>query len=342
MRNLSDIIAAIGSMAEYDYDSTLEMAGALAQLARNDDSVVPALIQVLESAENRYARYVAAKALGEIRDPKSIPALVTAMREDRYSLACMGAAFALGRMIENEAAVLALIDALISNDEEMRKAAAPALIISGEKIPAHVLRGINDEKITELTALLAGDPVSDVRIAAARVLGKTDNPDVIPHLVRALDDRDPGVRLSALEALRELKATSAVNEIVACLQDYNEDIRRAAAAALGEIGGQQAVLGLVLALRDPSPDVRSEAAYGLGKAGNEDAVPVLCAMLADKSEDKRVRLAVISMLDKIGHQSAKPALLKIIVDEVEDADLRSFAEEVLWRINRKRAPESLE
>ncbi len=55
-----------------------------------------------------------------------------------------------------------------------------------------------------LSKLLIDDDDGDVRIAAARALGKIKSPQAVQLLGSTLDDRDPAVQLVVMDSLRNL------------------------------------------------------------------------------------------------------------------------------------------
>lgn len=116
-------------------------------------------------------------------------------------------------------------------------------------------------------ALQADDAV--VRREALRAIGKLrerasiDPQLVVPVLLRALDDADPGVRnvaVTYLGIVRDNPGTE-VPGLIKALADDNAEVRRAAAAALAEYGSlaEPAIPALKKATNDPDEEVKREA-----------------------------------------------------------------------------------
>ncbi len=271
-----------------------------------------------------------AEALGEIGDPRAIPALVGALKDENERVR-RAAAVALGRI--GAPAVPALIGALKDADREVRRAAAEALgrIGDREAVPALIgalkdadweVRGAAAEALVRIGApavpALVGalkDENGWVRGAAAEALGRVGDPRAVPALVGALEDAEEWVRRAAAGALGRIGDREAVPALVGALEDADWWVREAAAEALGRIGDREAVPALTEALKDAYERVRRAAAWALGEIGDREAVPALVGALKDA--DREVRRAAAGALGRIGDREAVPALLGALKDENE-------------------------
>ncbi|MFN3648511.1 MAG: HEAT repeat domain-containing protein [Armatimonadota bacterium] len=127
-------------------------------------------------------------------------------------------------------AVQALCAALYDPDEAVRIAAAQSLgRIGSPAIRAQAARMESDAAETRERAMwalaycgpaavpvLAGaleSSVWDTRLAAVQVLGRLHLPEVVPHLLRTLTDREPRVRIAAVEALGAIGDETAVRPL---------------------------------------------------------------------------------------------------------------------------------
>jgi len=72
--------------------------------------------------------------------------------------------------------------------------------------------------VTELAALVQSDTSVDVRIAAARALGRFEDARIVPSLGAALNDRDPALQLAAIDSLRATTGEDFGNDVVAWRQ----------------------------------------------------------------------------------------------------------------------------
>lgn len=165
----------------------------------------------------------------------------------------------------------------------------------------------------QLEYLATGDPSPQVRIVAARGLGKTSEPtaadtllsllssDAVPegivasallelgpeavpalrHALRADSDHAPE-RAMAAEVLGLLDELTAWPELVSCLNSADPRVRASAVRALGRLGlpqGTEAVSACLAPSEEPG--VRAAAAWALGRIADARAVPALTACLAD-------------------------------------------------------------
>ena len=165
----------------------------------------------------------------------------------------------------------------------------------------------------QLEFLAAGDPSPQVRIVAARGLGKTSEPaaadtllsllpgDAVPagivasallelgpeavpalrHALAAEGDHGPE-RAMAAEVLGLLDEMTACPDLISCLSSADLRVRRAAARALGRLGMPQAAEPLSRCLvPTEEPEVRAAAAWALGRVLDSRAVGPLAGCLDD-------------------------------------------------------------
>jgi len=225
-------------------DSTLHSIGAPA---------VPALVECLDDA-NELVRRRAASLLGDLADPRGVPALVDYLADDPAK-----AAWALGRMGEAAgAAVPVLMEYLGHDDPDVRWRSAQAL---GQ---------VGPDALTAVPSLVdrLDDPSPKVRWGAAHSLGRLGDVDSVPALVEALGDGDSDVRRSACEALGRMGATSAASALEARLRDEMPRVRVSGADALVSLGrAAVAVPTLIECLSHEDLFVCGTAARALGVAG---------------------------------------------------------------------------
>ncbi|WP_269850693.1 HEAT repeat domain-containing protein [Methanosarcina horonobensis] len=88
------------------------------------------------------------------------------------------------------------------------------------------------------------------RAAAAGELGKTGDFDVVPVLLKALEDSSWKVKAAASEALGEIDDPDAVPGLTKMLEDSESSVKKAAIIALGKIGTPEAVSGIVKGFGD--------------------------------------------------------------------------------------------
>jgi len=147
--------------------------------------------------EDGFVRRIAAKLLGDIGDPASVPILVELLHRDVDPTVRQSSAESL-ELLGGDEAVAGLVLGLKDPIKGVRLAAA---------------RGIRNldpnAAISEMARLALEDPIWEIRVQATRALGNTGDPAVLPVLERALDDEDKNVRAAASNALSVHEAVSA-------------------------------------------------------------------------------------------------------------------------------------
>lgn len=147
-----------------------------------------------------FVRSRGAILLGAVGDDADVPVLVSHLLEDSDGVVRQNAASSLAQL-GGETATQGLIDGLADPLEEVRLAA---------------VRGVRrldpGAAIAQLSKLLLEDSVWEIRVQAARALGATGDPSVLPVLENALGDSNEFVRAAAVHALEVHKAISAGDE----------------------------------------------------------------------------------------------------------------------------------
>ncbi|MEQ1832292.1 MAG: HEAT repeat domain-containing protein [Candidatus Eisenbacteria bacterium] len=109
-------------------------------------------------------------------------------------------------------------------------------------------------------------PHLELRVAAARALGRLGMGEAIPALAMALTDESWPVRAMAAQALGRLAASPAVDSLVACVSDRSWWVRHHAAYALAAIGDEGRDALCELAARSDDPYAREMAREALDAA----------------------------------------------------------------------------
>lgn len=311
-----------------DMDSVVRSEAAR-ELAKIGKSTAPLLIETLES-EDSFVRVKTARALGEIRDKRAIPALATILEnKQEYLVTRSQSAEAIGN-IGSKTAIPLLVKVLEDKHEclEIRTSVAEALgeIRNRAATPA-LLRMIHNR-----------DEYSDVRRSAIEAIVKIGDREAVPDLIACLEDKK--IQVSLVRALGEMKDRRAVSVLIEMLKQKPKDYyteksgaRRDAAAALGKMGDKQAVPMLIEALKDKDDYVRWYAAVALGRISDKRAVPALIKAY-DIAGEEPVDLsipshAITEALKRIG-KPAIPYLVKALKSKNKNA--RIVAAEVLKEV----------
>src|SRR3989338_1633520 len=231
-------------------------------------------------------RESAAKALGVIKDARSVDGLIAALRDRDGSVRTI-AAEALGR-IGDPKPIKGLMALFKDSSKLVRVSATIALTQIGEATVEPMMAGLKDEDF-------------QVRLHCGQALGgiTSDYPNgrswlrgfrPAPALVGLLKDKDRAVREDAAIALGMIGDLSAVPAIIEAMQDGS--IRVRAIMALGMMADPRAVEPLIRVLDGiginfkgtPMPGcivseewfIREQAALALGQLNNGRSVPPLC------------------------------------------------------------------
>lgn len=284
-------ISAIGALGSVE---PLVAKAALRFLDINVERRLDILIDTFHS-EKSFDREKAASALGRLKDIRAIDPLIAALtdeddnvsREVRYALTQIG-----------QAAVQPLLKALRNGDPGLRQGIIAVLGEMKNPTP-NILDAIvyamqdEDSKVREeavvqagllkiqkglqpCIALLAKDPVVNVRKAAATALGVYAAPPSVDALTGAIrNDEQEEVRCAAVTSLGEIKNTKTVPAIINALSDKSAQVRASAATALGDLGDVRSLDPLIAALNDTDDLVLEQAVGALGKLKNLRAVDPL-------------------------------------------------------------------
>jgi hypothetical protein len=186
---------------------------------------------------------------GLLEDATPLLERIQAERDDAFHQMLTLAACCLGSAREVDKAVGEEIVKAVC--QEWKKAVREGRSFGTEALGA-LSKSRQEKGAEQVRAFLCAELKDEngvVREAAARALGKLQDPRAVAPLCEALKDKDRDVREAAAWALGELQDPRAVTPLCKALKDENRDIRRAAARALGELGDPGAVRPLLSAAR---------------------------------------------------------------------------------------------
>jgi HEAT repeat protein len=263
-----------------------------------DARALDILIQLLSSEDGCY-RCGAARALGNIKDRRAVPALINALQNGKDEGIRSSAAIALGDVGAPDA-----IEPLIRSLNDTTVVATAAATALGQLKDATAVEPM-------ITALNSTDP--GLRVAAAKALGKLRDERAVSPLINAFpagqmkpvefSDRNyeyvenmRGLQIAILEALGDIADPRATDFLVSVWHsDHSShafgtgrdiegnydwgNIGPIALTALGRIGGATAVSQLILALRDEHYWIQASAAQALGKSKDARAIDPLISVL---------------------------------------------------------------
>lgn len=130
------------------------------------------------------------------------------------------------------------------------------------------------------------DRNSELRKEAARALGNIRNPIAIPYLINRFErEKDEFVMIAIMEVFSlKIKDPKTVPILIKTLSDDRQIIRGQAISALSRIGNPIAVPHLINALRDPVIQIREVAANALKNCIDSSSIPILKKSLLDNND----------------------------------------------------------
>ncbi|MFY9131891.1 MAG: HEAT repeat domain-containing protein [Candidatus Methanoculleus thermohydrogenotrophicum] len=221
---------------------------AIAALQGMGEEAVEYLIEALKDPHHA-VRIAAADGLGEIGDEDATEPLIRLFDDAREDVR-IAAVRALGR-IGDRRSIEPLIRIFGDRYHSVRVAAADAITVFGRDALRPLEEALND-------------PVSIVRVMAAKAIGLIGAAESVPVLIEHLGDPAPEVRWGVARALSGF-GSLAVEPLFLVLRKGKKEMRLAAIDALWEIPDESAGDALLYALEDEDEDVRAKAAAALRK-----------------------------------------------------------------------------
>jgi HEAT repeat protein len=262
---------------------------------------------------------------------------------------------AIALVVRGEESLPYLVDAVMNDSNEYRRAAAASCIAmicagnnpyldefakraqatthAGQEPPR---RDANPAGVEPLLYVLRHDSYGPAREIAAQGLGYLGDAKAVPALAKALADPSDSVRRRAAAALETLPAAPAVKQLAdAALRDKVTQVRVFAVRALGNIGDTEAISALARATADRDATVRETAADELGRLRAVQAFDALVRMFDDPDED--TRWAAVRAVGNLRTPEAVPHLIDALRDPV--AQVANAAERGLQQLGiAKRKP----
>lgn len=206
-----------------------------------------------------------------------------------------------------------LVDALLTAiDDEHKKVRIDAVYTLG------VVAGAAGTPLPEpaaarlVKALDHYDP--EIRVAAARVIGRLEVASATDVLLKAVNDSSAAVRYASMRALGEIGEERAVQALTEQLNFYARgEGAWSALDALARIAHPSSVPLFRARLEDKDPNLRRAAVEGLARAG--DAATVAAFVTAVNQDDaEAVRAAMAFALHKQGHANYLGRLIDFMDD----------------------------
>ena len=271
-------------------------------------------------------------ALGEIGDERAVDAVIALLKDEELE-DLQEKGFRVLAKLNSDKATQFLLEQLKNGGRLARRRAAKAFVelnfIGSEngEIDLTLLEGLSN-------ALLDEDP--DVRIYAARVLGRTGSQQIIVPITMLLSDENTEVSKEAAVILGKMRGEAIVERLVKMLETPDLEVKKKIIEVLGDIGADESLSIIVGLLESPSFELQYEAVKSLGKMGAMSAVKDIARLLENEKTDKDVRVQAARSLGTILKESSQsirenePAATDEVAAESgnEEEEITSAPEEI--------------
>lgn len=166
-----------------------------------------------------------------------------------------------------------------------------------------------------------------VRSGAARAVGESEDPGLIPLLEKGVKDFYPTTRQFALQGISNLSRSKAKTLGREQLEDSNVWVKSTALDLLADLNDTQSIEAIKPLLKAPDRMVRLAAAYALVRLGEGEYFDEL--LRAVKSGDTIHRFQAITYLGKVGDDASLHQLRDLLESDEEQvlsASLKSLGE----------------
>lgn len=332
---------------------------------RGDDSFLPNLISVFNTATDRSLRRDALRLIGIFNNGEAKDILVAALGDGDLYIRRL----AIKSLVQRcEADMLPAILSLYADnlDSEIREDALDAIgnfndpaahkvLVETLKDPRWQVRGMavealgktgRNEAVPVLMSVFKNDPIKVVKVAAAKALGSFDCPDAYEFLVNALDETDAELLVGVISALGTMGNTDSVPILLKMLVDGKyKNIQGNIIDALGEIGNPQAVAPL-LAYAEHAPDnLIYDLCVTFGNLGDPRATDFLAASLDLNPQESFAAAAAGFAMAKIRDPRSIPNLEALLsrrgLDEKSNEDNADLAAACTLAFMGRSHPQSI-
>ncbi len=290
------IALALSALRDEHYPARIAAANALAVFA--ESHTAGALTAALHDSVAG-VRAAALAALARIGVNAHSAAACAALLEDELAFVRIAAIRAIATSPEARELLSVAID---DRDPQVRQelgryshmlsieAARSLLRDPDPHVREAAVHGAGIAQVHDLQRLLGGDPRNDVRLAAAKVLGRLGDQRAVAALITVLADPDAIVAAGALSSLQALLTRPRLLDALLCALagDRPPRLRRAAVYTLGSLRAIEARALLATFVNDPDADLRLALAHVARRVFTKDRT-VLQALLSDR--DPAVRHA---------------------------------------------------
>jgi serine/threonine-protein kinase len=287
-------------------ESPNRLTAAVAQIPLGEYGGVELITKALDAKEGRDRR-LAARALGQISDRKSLPALI-GLQSDKDWTVRVAAAAAIVAIVGLDPLVLAQASvdwtnsALESKDWAVRRAAAG------------VLADIPEQQAIPLLAQAIADPEPKVRLAALKSAGKMKTAEAASKVVAAVAaETDPKVKEQQITTLGQM-GNAVAHDTLAQIADLPGRLGVLAAGSLIAVGDTAGKAKLDAAIAAPDAELRLAAMQAATTANKPILIPTLKLGILDQVFGVRFAAA-----EGLAMQNAEKASAVLVLNAALDS-----------------------
>lgn len=138
-----------------------------------------------------------------------------------------------------------------------------------------------------------------LRSNAIEVVAQTGQKDLMPEIVRLMDDPVAAVRFSAIMVAGDMQCRHCEKKMRGYLKDADENVRLAAAYGLVKLNYTEFRSHLHQAVTSSDQTVRANAGLLIGKLGDPADIGLLYSMMRDESSNDMVKLQAVESIAQL-------------------------------------------
>ena len=315
------------------------------------------LISELSLSQNKIVKCTAITALGSIGDKRAIPILINNLSSSYYIVRrkAIRALIQFGEEVVphllnllsfNKSRITMLLNEIKNSDDVQGRIRA----IKG-------IGSLEDHRASPLLKSLLSDPNREISLAAQdslvkigcaawgrsgalTVLGEIGNSEIVPSVLKMLEDNSKNVQIEAIICLDKLNDKRAIEPLIEITnKGKTYRIRSTALRVLRKLseGTEKLFEATLCALKDSSPDVRVQAMRTLGDFREDRVIEPLLKSLSDFSWSVRYNAE-----NALCNQGRKVVDKLINIFQEGSNLVKKRALSALVRINDPRAIEPIE
>jgi HEAT repeat protein len=269
-----------------DDDPRIRRVAALLVASQSDAAALPQLLDRLQTEEAAAVREALVTALGQLREPEAVSAVLAEVQNASPTVAAAAAA-ALARQVERGAL-----------GRELAPAAIEALLNRFDRINSNS----------------AAD--SALRESLLTAMGRVGDPALLRAIEAGLKSPAATVRLAAVKSLARCGNGKSVSLLEPLMRDADRGVRQAAIAGFGTLGGEE---GLKAVLARTNPDSEPDATV------RQQAWDVVMSLLSNTSVDS-LGETIDSLEGRADAASQRLRMMQLLVERMAQAGSDDYAQ----------------